>query len=74
MSGVAFLYTGGLWFLFYCGRGWMSDLSRFPGYGSLSQCSGVWNWISSLWSAMECPVMSFEMSLCVRCDCGKPVC
>ena len=48
VSGVAFLYTGGLWFLFYCGRGWMSDLSRFPGYGSLSQCSGVWNWISSL--------------------------
>ena len=29
-----------------------------------------WNWISSLWSAMECPVMSFEMGLCVRCDLG----
>ena len=21
-----------------------------------------------LWSAVECPVMSFEMGLCVRCD------
>ena len=33
----------------------------------------VWNWISSLWSAMEYPVMSFEMGLCVRCDLGQPV-
>ena len=23
---------------------------------------------------MECPVMSFEMSLRVRCDLGQPVC
>ena len=23
---------------------------------------------------MECPVMSFEMGLCVRCDFGQPVC
>ena len=29
---------------------------------------------SSLWSAMECPVMSFEMCLCVRCDFEQPVC
>ena len=34
--GVAFLYSGSLWFLFIvdvppCGWGWMSDLSRFPG-------------------------------------------
>ena len=28
----------------------------------------------SLWSAMECPVVSFEMGLCVRCDFGQPVC
>ena len=27
-----------------------------------------------LWSAMECPVMSFEMGLCVMCDFGQPVC
>ena len=24
----------------------------------------------TLWSAMECPVVSFEMGLCVRCDFG----
>ena len=42
--------------------------------GKLGQCSGVCNWISSLWSAMECPVVSFEMGLCVRCDFGQPVC
>ena len=23
---------------------------------------------------MECPVVSFEMGLCVRCDFGQPVC
>ena len=78
MFGVAFLYSGGLWFLFIVevspsGWGWMIGLSRFLGYGSLCQCSGVWNWISSLWSAMECPVVSFEMGLCVWCDFGKPV-
>ena len=28
----------------------------------------------SLWSAVECPVMSSEMGLCVRCDFGQPVC
>ena len=28
----------------------------------------------SLWSAMECPVMSFAICLCVRCDFGQPVC
>ena len=31
--------------------------------GNLCQCSGGWNWISSLWSPMKCPVMSFEMSV-----------
>ena len=25
--------------------------------------SGWWSWILSLWSAMKCPVMSFEMSI-----------
>ena len=79
MSGVGFLYSGDLWFLFIVeilpsGWGWTIGLSRFPGYGSLCQCSGAWKWISSLWSAMECPVMRFVMGLCVRCDFGQPVC
>ena len=29
----------------------------------LGQCSGGWSWISSLWSAMKCPVMSYEISV-----------
>ena len=33
------------------------------GLGKLGQCSGGWCWISSLWSARECPVMSYEMSM-----------
>ena len=79
MSGVGFLFSGGLWFLFIVevlpsGWGWTIGLSRFPGLGSLRRCSGAWNYISSLWSAMECPVMSFEMCICVRCDLGQPVC
>ena len=32
------------------------------------------NGFFSLWSAMKCPVMSFAMGLCVRCDFGQPVC
>ena len=79
MSGVGFLYSGGLWFFFIVevspsGWGWMIGLSMFPGWGSLGWCSGVWNWISSLWSAMECPVVSFEMGLWGRYDFGQPVC
>ena len=31
--------------------------------GSLCRCSDRWSWISSLWSAMKCPVMSYEMSV-----------
>ena len=31
----------------------------------MHQCSGGWNWVSSLWSAMECPVVSSEMDLWV---------
>ena len=27
-----------------------------------------------LLNAMECPVVSFEMGLCVWCDFGQPVC
>ena len=29
----------------------------------MCRCSGGWSWISSLWSAIECPVVSFEMGL-----------
>ena len=29
----------------------------------LCRCSGGWSWISSLWSAMKCSVMSYEMSM-----------
>ena len=66
MFGLAFLYSGSLWFLFIVevspsGWGWMFGLSRFLGYRSLLRCSGGWSWVSSLWSAMEFPVVSFEM-------------
>ena len=37
----------------------------------LHQCSGGWSWVSSLWSAVECPVVSFEMGLWVWCDFGS---
>ena len=43
MFGVAFLYSGSLWFLFIvevplCRWGWMGGLSRFPGREA---CVGV---------------------------------
>ena len=46
-----------------CEWGWTNGLSRFPGQGSLCRCSGGWSWISSLWNAMKCPVVSFEVSM-----------
>ena len=78
VSGVGFLYSGGLWFLFIVEVlpsewGWMIGLSIFTGLGILRRYSGAWNWISSPWSAMESPVMSFEMGLCVMCDFGQPI-
>ena len=71
------MYSGGLWFLFIVeilpsGWGWTISLSTFPGQGSLHRWSGRSSWISSLWSAVGGPVMSFEMGLCVRCDFGQP--
>ena len=48
-------------------------LVEICGQGSLPWCSGGWSWISSLWSAMEYPVVSFEMGLCVWYDFGQPV-
>ena len=67
MFGVAFLYSGSLWFLFIvevtrCGCVWMSDLSRLPGREACVSVL-VGSWISSLWSAVKCPVVSFEMSV-----------
>ena len=78
MSGVGFLYSGGLWFLFIVeilpsGWCWTSGLSRFlvrEACVSVLVCGNGF----PLWSAMECPVMSFAMGLCVRCDFGQPVC
>ena len=35
-----------------------SVLWCFPGWGSLCLCSGWWSWISSLWRAVQCPVVS----------------
>ena len=48
MFGVAFLYSGSLWFLFLVevspgGWGWTIGLSRFPGEGRLRRGSGAWN-------------------------------
>ena len=47
--------------------GWTSDLSRFPGCGSLHLCSGGWSWISSLWSVMKYPIVSFGISMGLAC-------
>ena len=68
MFGVPFLQAGSLWFLLIaksapCGWGWNSGLSSFFGLGNLHLGSGGWSWISSLWSAMKCPVVSFVVSM-----------
>jgi len=64
--GVAFQYSGSLWFLFIvevprCGWDWTIWLVKVSWLGKL-----VFWWvelISSVWSAMRCPVVSFEMSM-----------
>ena len=66
--GVAFLYSGSLWSSLYCGVsslwvGLYRWLVKVSWLGKLVSCSGGWSWISSLWSAMKCPVMSYEMSM-----------
>ena len=66
--GVAFLYSRSLWSSLYCGvsslwvglYGWLVKVSWL---GKLVSMSGGWSWISSLWSAMKCIVMSYEMSV-----------
>ena len=65
--GAGFLYSGSLWSL-YCGvsslwvglYGWLVKVSW------LGKLVLVFWWvelISSLWSAMKCPIMSYEMSM-----------
>ena len=66
--GVAFLYSGNLWSSFYYGVysllvGLYQWLVKVSWLEKLARSSGGWSWISSLWSAMECPVMSYEMSM-----------
>ena len=46
-----------------CGWSWTSGLSGFLDWGSLCLCSGGWSWISSLCSAVKCPVVSFGVSV-----------
>ena len=40
-------------------NGWLVKVSWL---WKLCQCSGGWNWIFSLWSAMKCPIVSSEVS------------
>ena len=46
-----------------CEEGCVSVLWCFPGRGSLCLCSGWWNWLLSLWRAVQCPVVGFGVSL-----------
>ena len=65
---VTFLYSGGLWFLFIvevatCGWGWTSGLSTFLIREACISVLAGGAGVSSLWSAMKCPVASFEVSM-----------
>ena len=65
---MAFLYSGSLWSSLYCGVsslwvGLYRWLVKVSWLGKPVWCSGGWIWISSLWSAMKCPVMSYEISM-----------
>ena len=65
---VSFLYSVSLWSSLYCGVsslwvGFYGWLVKVFSLGTLCWCFGGWSWISSLWSAMKCPVMSYEMSM-----------
>ena len=78
MSGVGFLYSGGLWFLF---------IVVFTQWVGLDDWLVKVSWLGKLalvfWCmeldffSLECdgvPSNEFEMGLCVRCDFGQPVC
>ena len=61
---MSFLQARRLWFHLIVesasyGRGWISGFSRFPGWGNLCLCSCGWSWISSPWSAVTCPIVTF---------------
>ena len=65
---MSFLYSGSLWSSLYCGVsslcvGLYRWLVKVSWLGSLCRSSGGWSCISSLWSAMKCPVMSYGMSI-----------
>ena len=66
--GVAFLYSVSLSNSFYYGVsslwvGLFQWLVKVSWLGKLCWSSGGWSWISSFWSAIKCPVMSYEMSM-----------
>ena len=68
LFGVAFLYSGSLWSSLYCGVsslwvGLYRWLVKVSWLGKPVWCSGGWIWISSLWSAMKSPIMSYEMPM-----------
>ena len=61
VSAVPFLQVGSSWFFLIvesapCGWGWTNGLSRFPGWRTCV-CVLVGG-SGSLWSAMNCPVLS----------------
>ena len=67
---ISFIHdqAGRSWFLLVVGSTlygwcWTNGLSRCPGWWNLCLCSGGWNWISSPWSAVNCPVVSIEVSM-----------
>ena len=66
--GVAFLYSGSFWSSLYYGVsslwvGLYRRLVKVSWLGKLVSVFGGWSWISSLWSAMKCPIMNYEMSV-----------
>ena len=48
----------------YCGGSFLCvGWDECQGFLVREACVGGWSWISSLWSAMKCPVVSFEVSM-----------
>ena len=74
---MSFLYSGSLWNSLYCGVsslcvGLYRWLVKVSWLGKLVLVFWWWSCIFSLWSAMKCPVMSYEMSRFWG-DFGQPV-
>ena len=66
--GVAFQYSGNLWSSLYYGVSslWVGLYQRLVKVSCLGKLMSVFWWVEldfSLWSAMKCPVMSYEMSV-----------